>query len=619
MPFTAGLQVGPYRIMEQLGQGGMATVFKAYHASLDRYVAIKVLHQAFMEDPNFLARFQREARLVAKLEHPNIVPIYDYAEYEGQPYLVMKFIEGETLKARLHNGPLNANEVSRMVELVGSALTYAHKQGILHRDIKPSNVILANDGQVYLADFGLARIAQSGESTLTTDMVLGTPQYISPEQAMAKKDLDEGTDIYSFGVMIYEMTVGRVPFSGDTPFSVIHDHIYSPLPLPSTVNPNIPPELERFLLKALSKERADRFKDVPDMIKAFKEAWTGTGSAVLGATSPASGTEAVPTPPLVPATASQIARAEIGSSTPLPTATTQTFTQTKEAKFPPWMWVTGGMGLCLCCLAVLVAFQASKNNLPALPATEVATKAQSTWIPTNTFIPPAVSPTVEETVEPTPSVDPSNVPPFDLPQISVDRAKQQVEQNPNDPKARLQYGYALIKTGLFLDGYEQIRQGAALAHKNPLLLGSAAKAFENADLWLAAAILYIEMAENPRQMPNVLVNSLHQAVYRGFKEPHAPDVLKYDTISKVDAALAVIAQARYTLTNTDKTDLAQTLINQVNALKPGLSDTKLLKAELLLKQGKTLEGQSALQNLIDALGTPAWIKVYAQEILHTPH
>lgn len=131
MPFTNGLQVGPYRILEQLGQGGMATVYKAYHAALDRYVAVKVLHQAFMEDPHFLARFQREARLVARLEHPNIVPIYDYAEYEGQPYLIMKFIEGETLKARLQRGPLNATEVQNVVETVGAALAYAHKQGIL--------------------------------------------------------------------------------------------------------------------------------------------------------------------------------------------------------------------------------------------------------------------------------------------------------------------------------------------------------------------------------------------------------------------------------------------------------------------------------------------------------
>jgi serine/threonine protein kinase len=272
MPFVNGQNVGPYRVMEQLGQGGMATVYKAYHASLDRYVAIKVLHPAFREDPSFTARFTREARVVAKLEHPHIVPIYDYSECEGQPYLVMKFIEGETLKAQLARGPLSAEEAVRVVDAVGAALSYAHSKGILHRDIKPSNVLLAPDGGIYLADFGLARIAQSGESTLSSDMLLGTPHYISPEQAQGKKDLDAGTDIYSLGVVMYELAVGRVPFNADTPFSIIHDHIFTPLPMPRQLNPKVPAGVERVLLKALSKNRADRYADVDSEVKAFRDA-----------------------------------------------------------------------------------------------------------------------------------------------------------------------------------------------------------------------------------------------------------------------------------------------------------------------------------------------------------
>jgi len=272
MTFTNGQNAGPYRILEQLGQGGMATVYKAYHAGLDRYVAIKVLHAAFREDPSFTARFTREARVVAKLEHPNIVPIYDFSEYEGQPYLVMKFIEGETLKARLARGPLSAGEAVRVIQAVGAALAYAHSKGILHRDIKPSNVLLTPEGGIYLADFGLARIAQSGESTLSTDMMLGTPHYISPEQAQGVKNLDAGTDIYSFGVVMYELSVGRVPFNADTPFSIIHDHIFTPLPLPRAINPKVPAAVERVLLKALAKDRKDRYADVDSLVKAFQEA-----------------------------------------------------------------------------------------------------------------------------------------------------------------------------------------------------------------------------------------------------------------------------------------------------------------------------------------------------------
>jgi serine/threonine protein kinase len=280
MAFEPGANIGPYRILEQLGQGGMATVFKAYHAALDRCVALKVLHQSFLEDKNFLARFEREAKLIARLEHVHIVPVYDFSNHEGQPYLVMKFIEGGTLKARLALGPLSARETLDIVVAVGAALSYAHRQGILHRDIKPSNIILDKDNHIYLADFGLARIASTGSSTLTGDMIVGTPQYISPEQAMGKSDLDEGTDIYSFGVMLYEMVVGRVPFDADTPFSVIKDHIFSPLPLPRTVNPRISFELERVLLKTLSKQRPDRYATVKDLVDAFRETWQVTDEIV---------------------------------------------------------------------------------------------------------------------------------------------------------------------------------------------------------------------------------------------------------------------------------------------------------------------------------------------------
>jgi serine/threonine protein kinase len=282
MPFAIGDSIGPYKITEQLGQGGMATVYKAYHASLDRFVAIKVLHPNLNQDDTFTARFKREARLIARLDHPNIVQVHDFAEQDHYPYLVMKFIEGQTLKDRLRRGPLTSQEIRDVLESVGSALEYAHQQGILHRDVKPSNVLIASDGRPYLADFGLARITEDGESTLSSDSIVGTPQYISPEQALGKKELDEGTDIYSFGVMLYEMVVGKVPFDADTPFSVIFDHIYTPLPLPRTVNPAVPPGVERVLLKALAKERANRYTTVSDLVAAFESAWDEAGVPMQG-------------------------------------------------------------------------------------------------------------------------------------------------------------------------------------------------------------------------------------------------------------------------------------------------------------------------------------------------
>jgi eukaryotic-like serine/threonine-protein kinase len=270
--FTIGENIGPYRILEELGQGSMATVFKAYHAALDRYIALKVLHPAFKTDPNFLERFEREARFISGLEHPNIVPFYDSSEYEGYPYLVMKYIEGETLKARLKKGPLKDTDILAIARSVGAALTYAHKKGILHRDVKPSNVLLSTDGEVYLADFGLARLVATSDSTLSAELLIGTPQYISPEQASGVEDLDARTDVYSFGVMLYQLTVGRVPFDAELPYAIVLDHIYKPLPLPREIKPSLSKEMESVLVKALAKDRDERYPDADSLVRAFETA-----------------------------------------------------------------------------------------------------------------------------------------------------------------------------------------------------------------------------------------------------------------------------------------------------------------------------------------------------------
>ena len=298
MSFTVGENVGAYRIVAQLGQGGMATVYKAYHAALDRYVALKVMHPAFKQDPDFVQRFNREARIVARLEHPDIVPVYDFAEHRGLAYLVMLFVDGETLKARLQRGPLQPAQIIKVAQEAGAALSYAHRQGVLHRDIKPSNFILCKNPDdpdamdIYLTDFGLARIAEMGESTLSRDVMLGTPQYISPEQAKGVQDLDARTDIYSLGVVLFEIATGQVPFSADTPYSIIHDHIFTPLPMPSEINPNVPEGVERVLLKALSKEREDRYPDVDSFVGAFVDAVNSISPADAGDAEPAQKTPA---------------------------------------------------------------------------------------------------------------------------------------------------------------------------------------------------------------------------------------------------------------------------------------------------------------------------------------
>jgi len=290
MQITAGTLVGPYEIVEQLGRGGMATVFKARHTVLDRDAALKFLDLAFLEDPEFVKRFRHEARVIAGLDHPNIVPVFDFSEHEGLPYLVMKFVEGETLKARLERGKLSTAHIAEMVQAIGNGLSYAHEQGVLHRDVKPSNVLLGKDGSIYLSDFGLARMAASAQSTLSREFMLGTPQYISPEQARSEPNLDARTDVYSFGILIYELLVGQVPFDADTPISIIHDHLYTPPPRPSAEAPGMPEDVDRVILRALAKDKKERFATVDEMVEALRESmqavWPSTAAPSMATTLP---------------------------------------------------------------------------------------------------------------------------------------------------------------------------------------------------------------------------------------------------------------------------------------------------------------------------------------------
>lgn len=272
MMLQAGDLVGAYRVERQIGSGGMATVYLANHEKLDRKVALKVIHPNLLEDQNFKTRFEREAKIIARLDHPNIVPVYDFSEHNGQPYLVMKAIEGQTLKRRLRGGALPLEEIKGIMHAVAGALDYAHRQGVLHRDIKPSNIIIDENGTPYLTDFGLARLAQSGETTLSVDVMLGTPYYVSPEQAQSSPNIDGRADVYSLGVVLYELLVGRVPFMADTPYGTVHDHIYKEPPPPSSLNPEITPEVEAVVMRALAKNPADRYQTARELVEAFEAA-----------------------------------------------------------------------------------------------------------------------------------------------------------------------------------------------------------------------------------------------------------------------------------------------------------------------------------------------------------
>ncbi|MBL6980949.1 MAG: protein kinase [Anaerolineales bacterium] len=265
-----GQTLGGYRLVERLGQGGMATVYKAYEAALGRYVAVKVLPQFFARDPSFMRRFQREAKAVAQLSHPNIVPIHTYGEHGNITYIVMQYIEGGTLKKSRGN-VMNSAEALELLLPVVRALNYAHQRGIVHRDVKPSNILLTEGEWPMLADFGLAQMAEASVQLTGTGVGIGTPMYMSPEQGQGA-GVDQRTDIYSMGIVLYELLTGDVPFRADTPMAVVIKHMTAPMPPPRQVNSDIPEVLEEVILKATAKEPEHRYQSAEEMAQAMEAA-----------------------------------------------------------------------------------------------------------------------------------------------------------------------------------------------------------------------------------------------------------------------------------------------------------------------------------------------------------
>ena len=266
MKLEEGSELGGYRIVEQVGQGGMAVVYKAYQASLSRFVALKVLPPHLSADPDFQARFQVEAVRVAGLRHANILIVHDYGEIDGVTYIATEFVDGGTLDQQLGK-PLPVEYVVEILQPVASALDYAHARGVVHRDVKPSNVLLARDGHPLLSDFGLARMMTPDADVTQAGMILGTPQYMAPEQSLGEPG--PASDIYSLGVVAYEMLTGRVPFSAPTPMAVVLAHREDPLPMPRSINPAISAANEAALLKALARKPEDRFQSASGLVRAL--------------------------------------------------------------------------------------------------------------------------------------------------------------------------------------------------------------------------------------------------------------------------------------------------------------------------------------------------------------
>lgn len=607
MPFTVGETVGPYRITQELGQGGMATVYKAYHASLDRYVAIKVLHPAFKDDENFYVRFQREAQIVARLDHPHIVPIYDFAADQVEPYIVMKFIEGQTLKARLKENPLTLHETLNILPAVASALTYAHSKGILHRDVKTSNVMLDNDGTPYLTDFGLARIASSGESTMSQDVLIGTPNYISPEQARGEKNLSPATDIYSLGIMLYEIVVGRVPYTADTPYAVVHDHIYKPLPIPSKVNPTVPLEVEAVLLKALSKNPEDRYQSAVELAEAFQAAVEKSDLQELSAASlqldrfaeTAATVTPTPTKQELESYIKQAVEAELkarsGStpavSAPYPAAGRRPARRPRD-RAQRGMWIVIGLAVLVfvCIAAVAVSINALQNPV---------VRSQ---------------PTAE--AEATAVVSPSPPPPEELHDyLTVAEAQAWVEREPDNPVVHLSLALSLQTEG------QSAAAEQTVAHVLQDLNPSAALLMETAEVasqrGYARGAVVLGLAAYGREPTNASIrNEAGKIIYRDIAGVSGEDLLLIQNSARLYGdtgfAKAMLAQAllyKYRGIAGARLEQARILLDEAIEQGDAPSEVHLVYGNYYALQGDLDSAREAWRYAASFEDTPPWIQL----------
>jgi len=354
MEDLTGKQLNQYQIVAPLGEGGMAAVYKAYQPSMERYVALKILPRQLANEPQFVGRFEQEAKVIANLQHPHILPVFDYGEADNYTFIVMPFVETGTLSDLLFGKPLPLPQIRSIISQVGDALDYAHTRGIVHRDIKPSNILMDESGNCLLADFGIAKMVEATTQFTQTGAIVGTPAYMSPEQGLGTKP-DGRSDIYSLGIILYEMATGRPPYEAETPMAIVIKHINDPLPLPRSVNPNISEALERIILKALVKERENRYQTCAELVQAIQALPAPSEPPLPVIAAPTTAT-LLESPAVSPATALEsppITATPIPPPAPsIPTPVPPAPRSLERRSWLPWIIVSGAIGLGL--IAILL-------------------------------------------------------------------------------------------------------------------------------------------------------------------------------------------------------------------------------------------------------------------------
>ncbi|MFW5691555.1 MAG: serine/threonine-protein kinase [Chloroflexota bacterium] len=352
-----GRMMGQFQIVEEIGRGGMATVYRALQQSMNRTVAVKVLPRQMLHDPGFYDRFVREVEVISALEHPHILPIYDYGQTDGLPFIAMRYLGGGSLEQRIRRGALSLEEIEKPLRQVAQALDYAHQQGIIHRDLKPGNIMLDEGGNAYLSDFGIARVLGSD---LTGSMIIGTPAYMSPEQANGLP-IDSRSDIYSLGIVLFELLTGRGPFQAETPMAVLLKHITEPIPPLRNFRDDIPPSVEAVVEKATAKDPDHRYIAAGEMAEAYSRAlregdinpavstWPGAASA---------------TPPPMPAAAPSTTNHATTSPGAPAASATDTGMQPARSGRGPLLFVLGLLIFTIIGVGIFIAVEVGQEEDP---------------------------------------------------------------------------------------------------------------------------------------------------------------------------------------------------------------------------------------------------------------